>query len=411
MAPGGGRASSSPRPVPSPRAVPSATACQDRSGGSSSTTARSATKVPRPGRGTTRPSSASRAIARCTVTGEARWRAISSLTDGRRLPGGRARAAVRTSSITRWVVLLSIMSNGSNATTAVAVTQPFHARLAPGLLLGAVGVVGFSFSLPATRMALRDLDPWVVAFGRASVAALLAAVVLLATRSPWPNRAQWRSLAIVTGGVVIGFPLLTSLALHHRTSAHAAIVVGLAPAATAVMAVLRAGERPSRAFWLASAAGTAAVLVFAFISGAGALRLTDLELLLAVALVALGYAEGGAVARELGGTRTICWALLLSVPLLAPVTAVRVAQTGFHVQLDSGFGFAYVSLVSMFAAFFAWYAGLARGGVARIGQVQLAQAPLTLLWAGAFLGERVTLGSALTAVLVVGCVAATQRAR
>ena len=303
------------------------------------------------------------------------------------------------------------MSNGSNATTAVAVTQPWRAKVPPGVLLGTIGVIGFSFSLPATRLALRDLDPWVVAFGRALVAAALAALVLYATRALRPTRAQWRSLAIVAAGVVIGFPLLTSLALHHRTAAHGAIVVGLAPAATAVMAVLRAGERPSRAFWLASAAGTLAVLVFAFVSGAGSLRVTDLELLLAVVLVGLGYAEGGALARDLGGTRTICWALILSAPLLVPIVAVRLAQTGFHVHADSAFGFAYVATISMFAAFFAWYAGLARGGVARIGQIQLVQAPLTLLWAGLLLGEAVTVGSALTAVLVVACVAATQKAR
>jgi drug/metabolite transporter (DMT)-like permease len=250
-----------------------------------------------------------------------------------------------------------------------------------------------------------------VAFGRALVAAVLAGLVLWLSRAPRPSRAQWRSLAIVAAGVVVGFPLLTSLALHHRTAAHGAIVVGLAPATTAVMAVLRAGERPSAAFWLASAAGTAAVLVFAFVSGAGELRLTDVELLVGVVILGLGYAEGGVLARELGGTRTVCWALVMSAPLLVPVVAVRVAQTGFHLGADSGFGFAYVSLISMFAAFFAWYAGLARGGVARIGQVQLAQAPLTLLWSGLFLSERVTVGSAVTAVVVVGCVAATQKAR
>jgi drug/metabolite transporter (DMT)-like permease len=319
------------------------------------------------------------------------------------------------------------MSSTSNVTISGAVTQRrahlrglslqwrAHLRgLSPqwrGVVLGAIGVVAFSFSLPATRLALRDLDPWVVAFGRAAVAAALAAVLLWATRAPWPTARQWRALAIVAIGVVIGFPLLTSLALHHRTAAHGAIVVGLVPAATAVMAVLRAGERPSAAFWAASAAGTVAVVVFAFVSGAGALRLSDLELLGAVVLVALGYAEGGALARELGGPRTICWALVLCAPLLVPVVAVRIAQTGFHLHADSAFGFAYVSCVSMFAGFFAWYAGLARGGVARIGQLQLAQAPLTLLWAGLLLGERATGGSALTAVLVVGCVAATQRAR
>lgn len=278
-------------------------------------------------------------------------------------------------------------------------------------MLGAIGVVGFSFSLPATRLALRDLDPWVVAFGRAVVAAALAGALLGAVRAPRPTRAQLRSLLIVAAGVVVGFPLLTSLALHHRTSAHAAIVVGLAPAATAVMAVLRAGERPSAPFWLASAAGTAAVLAFAFVSGAGELRATDLELLGAVVLVGLGYAEGGAVARELGGARTICWALVLSAPLLAPVAAVRLAQTSAHLHADSAFGFAYVSAVSMFAAFFAWYAGLARGGVAKVGQLQLAQAPLTLVWAALFLDERVSPASVLTAIAVLACVGATQRAR
>jgi len=309
------------------------------------------------------------------------------------------------------------MGTDSNATAVRGVTQLSATRLrglspqSRGVALGTLGVLAFSFSLPATRLALRDLDPWVVAFGRAAVAAALAGVLLWATRAPWPNARQWRALAIVAVGVVIGFPLLTSLALHHRTAAHGAVVVGLIPAATAVMAVLRAGERPSGAFWAASAAGAVAVVAFAFVSGAGALGLSDLELLGAVVLVGLGYAEGGALARELGGPRTICWALVLVAPLLVPVAAVRVAQTGFHLHADSAFGFAYVSCVSMFAGFFAWYAGLARGGVARIGQLQLAQAPLTLLWAGLLLGERVTVGSALTAVLVVGCVAATQRAR
>src|SRR4051812_32929278 len=215
MAPGGGRASSSPRPVPSPRAVPSATACQDRSGGSSSTTARSATKVPRPGRGTTRPSWASRAIARWTVTGEARWRAISSRTDGRRLPGGGARAAVRTSSITRASVLPSVMETASNVTPRVAITQARRraTELPPGLLLGALGVLGFSFSLPATRLAVADLDPLLVAFGRAVVAGLLSVALLAATRAPRPTRRQLPGLAAVVVGVVVGFPLFTSLAL------------------------------------------------------------------------------------------------------------------------------------------------------------------------------------------------------
>src|SRR3954452_8653821 len=338
---GGSASSSSSGAACSGGRSASATSCQPRSGARGSVPAavgvprgcaRSATNVPRPGRGTTSPSPASRASARCTVTGDARWRAISSRTDGRRLPGGRARAAVRTSSITRDSVLPSIMSTESNVTTSAAVTQDRlqrgrlgayvherHAALPPGLVLGALGVLGFSFSLPATRLAVADLDPVLVAFGRAVVAGLLSIAVLSATHAPRPSAAEVRSLAVVALGVIVGFPLFTSLALHRLPAAHGAVVVGMLPAVTAVTAVLRAGERPTRAFWLASGAGLVAVLTFALTQGGGGLGLPDLELLAAVALCALGYAEGGRLSRELGGARTICWALVLALPVTVPV--------------------------------------------------------------------------------------------
>jgi drug/metabolite transporter (DMT)-like permease len=286
----------------------------------------------------------------------------------------------------------------------------YVSALPPGLLLGALGVLAFSFTMPATRLAVADLDPWLIAFGRAVVAGLLAALVLVATRAPRPTPAQWRSLAFVALGVVVGFPLFTSLALRDLPASHGAVVVGMLPAATAVAAVLRAGERPTRAFWLASTAGLAAVLVFALTRGGGDLGLPDLELLAAIALCALGYAEGGRLSRELGGARTICWALVLSLPVTITVTAVALAQDGAHASATAWLGFAYVSVISMFLGFFAWYAGLARGGVAKIGQVQLAQPVLTLLWASLILGESVGSATVLAALVVLACVVATQRA-
>jgi drug/metabolite transporter (DMT)-like permease len=282
--------------------------------------------------------------------------------------------------------------------------------LPPGLLLGALGVLAFSFTMPATRLAVVDLDPWLIAFGRAVVAGLLAALVLAATRAPRPTPAQWRSLALVALGVVVGFPLFTSLALRDLPASHGAVVVGMLPAATAVAAVLRAGEHPTRAFWLASTAGLAAVLAFALTRGGGDLGGPDLELLAAIALCALGYAEGGRLSRELGGARTICWALVLSLPVTTVVTATALIHTGAHAGTTAWLGFAYVSVISMFLGFFAWYAGLARGGVAKIGQVQLAQPVLTLLWAALILGESVGLATVLTALVVLACVVATQRA-
>jgi drug/metabolite transporter (DMT)-like permease len=317
--------------------------------------------------------------------------------------------------MTRCCALPLIMRSTDNAIALDRVTPPLRARVASalpaGLVLGAFGILAFSFSLPATRLAVADLDPWFVAFGRAAVAAVLASVYLAATRAPRPNRPQVRSLAIVVAGVVVGFPLLTSLALRAETASHGAVVIAILPAATAVAAVARAHERPGRRFWLASGAGLLAVLAFVASQGLAGVQLADLWLLAAVGLCAVGYAEGGALSRALGGARTICWALVLAAPLTFAIAVVAGIGDGLHASATSWLGFAYVSAFSMFLGFFAWYAGLARGGVARIGQVQLAQPVLTLGWSALLLGEAVSGLTVLTALAVLVCVAATQRAR
>jgi drug/metabolite transporter (DMT)-like permease len=210
---------------------------------------------------------------------------------------------------------------------------------------------------------------------------------------------------------VAGFPLLSAWALTAMPASHGAVVAGLLPAATAVMAALRAGERPSRGFWLAARLGLAAVLAFGAAQGAGRPQRADALILGAVVLGALGYAEGGALARTLGGWQVISWALVLAVPFLLPVVAWRVAATGLHASGAAWLGFAYVSLISMYAAFFAWYRALAQGGVAQIGQIQLAQPVLTMLWSALLLGERVSGAMALAAAAVLASVALTQRAR
>ncbi|MER5454642.1 DMT family transporter [Micromonospora sp. NPDC002389] len=282
-----------------------------------------------------------------------------------------------------------------------------------GLALGALGVLAFSLSLPATRVAVHHLDPWFVAFGRAVGAALLAGAYLRLTAAPPPTRRQWRRLATVALGVVVGFPLFTSLALTTQTAAHGAVVVTVLPAMTAVFAVLRAGERPPRRFWFVGAAGLLAVLAFLVATGTvhGALSLADLYLLAAVVLCGLGYAEGGALARELGGARTICWALLLSLPVTLPVTVASAVTHPPTADVAAWSAFGYLTTVSMFLGFFAWYAGLARGGIAQVGQIQLAQPVLTLLWSALLLAETVSAASILAALVVLVCVVWTQRTR
>src|SRR3954453_15238536 len=229
-----------------------------------------------------------------------------------------------------------------------------------GLALATLGVAIFSFSLPATRLAVADLDPLFVAFGRAAVAAALGAVVLRALRAPRPRGAQWRSLAIVAFGVVAAFPLFTALALRPVDATHGAGGIARLPAWTALFAVLRAGESPSRGFWLAAGFGLVAVLAFIVSRGLGAIKLADLALLCGPGLCALAYAEGGALSRTLGGPQTICWALLLALPLSLPLTLAFLPSG--HVGTDAWLGFAYVSLFSMFLGFFAGVRGWGGGG-------------------------------------------------
>lgn len=260
-------------------------------------------------------------------------------------------------------------------------------------------------------MAVGEIDGAVVGLGRGVVAAVLAAAVLLATRQPVPPRRLWGRLAVVSLGVVLGFPLFSALALRAVPASHGAVVVGLLPAATAAMATLRAGERPSPAFWASSLLGLAAVVSFAAAMGAGLPRPADGLLLLAVALGALGYAEGGALAREMGAWQVICWALVMAAPFLAPVVLSRVLEGGLSASPAAWAGFAYVSVVSQFLGFFAWYRGLAMGGVARVGQLQLAQPVLTLAWSALLLGERPSAWTAVAAAAVLASVALTQRAR
>jgi drug/metabolite transporter (DMT)-like permease len=292
-----------------------------------------------------------------------------------------------------------------------AIRQPSVTRPPAGLALGLLGVLGFSFSLPATRLAVEGLDPWFVTFARAAVAGALAALYLLAVGASLPTRAQWRRLALVAGGAVIGFPLLTGLALVTSEAQHGAVVVALLPAATALAAVARANERPGALFWAAATAGLLVIVTFTVTGSDGAITGADVFLLGAVAVCAVAYAEGGVLSRDLGGARTICWALVLSTPVTLPIAAISAATTSLHAEPTAWLGLAYVSAISMFLGFFAWYAGLARGGVAKVGQVQLLQPLLTFVWAGLVLGEHVGVGTILAAAGVLASVVVTQRAR
>ncbi len=279
-----------------------------------------------------------------------------------------------------------------------------------GFAYGFLGVFIFSLTLPATRVAVADLDATVVGLGRAVVAALLAVVLLKVTRQPQPSRRHLLSLIIIAVGVIVGFPLLSAWAMQSLPAAHGAIVLGILPLATALAGTLRSGDRPSSAFWWWSSLGSATVVLFAVLTGGGSLHKADLALLGAVAAAAIGYAEGGRLSRELGGWQVICWALVMAAPVLAIPVAWTIVHQGLHASLESWLGFGYVSVFSMFLGFFAWYHGLAIGGVARVSQIQLLQ-PFFTLFASAFLlHEQITQLTTGTAFIVVLMVALGRKA-
>jgi drug/metabolite transporter (DMT)-like permease len=274
---------------------------------------------------------------------------------------------------------------------------------------GLLGVIIFSGSLPATRVAVAGFSPLFLTSARAAIAALLGAALLAVLRQPWPQRKDLVSLVIVALGVVIGFPLLTALALQHITSAHSIVFIGLLPLSTAVFAVLRGGERPKPLFWLFSCIGSATVAAFA-LSGDGAVSLTgDLLMVAAIVVCGLGYAEGAALSRRLGGWQVISWALVLSAPVVLLMTIVTLPPNWDGIGAPAWLGLAYVSIFSMLVGFVFWYRGLARGGIASVGQLQLLQPFLGFALAGLLLHEPVAWSMILATGLVVVCVALARR--
>lgn len=293
--------------------------------------------------------------------------------------------------------------------------RPAGSVLSPltGARWGLLGVLAFSFTVPFTRIAIGGLSPLFIGSGRAVLATALAALSLWVTQQHRPTTRQWTRLLVVAGGIVVGFPMLTSYALSTVPASHAAVVVGVLPAATAVMAVLRGRENPARSFWVFAALGAVAAVTFGSVQngGLGRLHWSDLLLFGAVLAGAVGYAEGGLLARELGSWQTVSWALVVAAPLMVTLTTVSLTQQPPAATPVEWLAFAYLGVVSMFLGFFAWYRGLAIGPMSQVSQVQLVQPVLTITWAGLLLHEPIGWSTVLGGLAVMACAALAVRTR
>ncbi|MCX5383486.1 DMT family transporter [Streptomyces sp. NBC_00083] len=280
-----------------------------------------------------------------------------------------------------------------------------------GTALAGLGVLFFSLTFPSTAWGLESFGPWSMVSLRLLIAALIAGVFLGRGRVPLPDRSHWGGFAVVVLGVMIGFPVLTTLALGTATTSHAAVVVGLLPLTTAAFAALRTRRRPSRAFWAAALAGAAVVVVFTVEQSGGALSRADLYLFAALVLCAAGYTEGGRLSALMPGWHVVGWALVLCVPLALTGAALGLTLEPWHLTVHGVVGLLWVASASTFLGLYLWYRGMAAIGVAKASQLQLAQPLLTLLWSVLLLGEHLTPAAPLAAVGVLVCIVVTQRAR
>lgn len=276
-----------------------------------------------------------------------------------------------------------------------------------GLGWALLGVASFSLTFPALHVALQGLAPTFVGTGRAVFASICAGTLLLATRQPLPSRRHWPGLALVALGVVVGFSWLSAEALVYLSPVQAGVMAGLLPLVTAAAAAWRVGERPAPAFWIAALCGSLGVIAYAMSRGGALLGGGDVALFAAVLFAAFGYAEGGRLARILGGWQVISWALVFAAPFLLIPAVLNYPR--HPVMATSWAAFAYLSLVSQWLGFFAWYRGMALAGVVRTSQVQLMQVFFTLIAAWALLGERVAWSTWLFALWVIAAVAIGRR--
>lgn len=288
-------------------------------------------------------------------------------------------------------------------------TSKVQENTSQGWLNGFIGVVMFSGSLPATRIAVLEFDPVFLTVTRASLAGILALIAVLVFKEKRPDRKQLFPLAIVALGVVVGFPLLSALALQYVTSAHSIVFLGILPISTAIFGIVRGGERPKPIFWFFSIIGSLFVVGFAIAQGLSASPIGDMLMILAVIVCGLAYAEGAKLTKTLGGWQVISWALILAFPLMLPLMFIHMPVSFKGISTAAWFSLAYVSLFSMFIAFIFWYKGLAQGGTATVGQAQLLQPLFGLVLAACLLHEKVSIGMIGVTLGVILCVAGTKK--
>jgi drug/metabolite transporter (DMT)-like permease len=278
-----------------------------------------------------------------------------------------------------------------------------------GMLIGFIGILIFSLTLPVSKIAVLSFNPYFIAFGRACLAGLFALAYLLYQQASLPSKTDLVKIAVIALGVVFGFPIFTTVAMQEGSSSHGAVILGMMPLATTVIGVIRFKERPSIGFWLVSILGAGLVMLYALLKSSGSLSYIDGLLVLGGICACIGYVEGGELSRKMNPRAVISWALLISLPINIVATYLTFSSAYWNADVIAWTSFVYLSLFPMYLGFFFWYEGLAIGGIARVSQVQLIQPFCTLLAASFFLGDSLTAMNMVFAFLVISTVILSKR--
>ena len=273
-----------------------------------------------------------------------------------------------------------------------------------GMLIGFIGILIFSLTLPVSKIAVLSFDPYFIAFGRATLAGMVALAYLLYKKEVMPSKADFAKFVVIALGVVFGFPIFTTLAMAEGSSSHGAVILGMMPLATTVIGVIRFKERPSLGFWLVSLLGAALVVLYALLKNSGSFTYIDVLLVLGGISACVGYVEGGELSKKMNPRSVISWALVISLPINIVMSYATFTPQYLHMDPIAWTSFIYLSLFSMYIGFFFWYEGLAVGGIARVSQVQLTQPFCTLVAASILLGDSLTIMNVVFAFLVVSTV-------
>lgn len=272
------------------------------------------------------------------------------------------------------------------------------------MLFGLIGIICFSLTLPATRIAVPYFGEVIVGLGRTVIAAVIVGIIFLLKKQSLPTKQQFKSLLIVAAGAVLAFPLLTTFAMKSLPVSHGAIELALLPLATAGFAIWRGGERASKRYWIASSMSALTVILYAVYLGLGQLQAGDVALITAVLILGLSYAEGGKLSKELGSWQVIAWAILMGAPFFIIPVGLSLSSTMLEAPIEAWISVLYLGVVSQFLAYVAWYGGMSLGGIAKVGQIQYLQPFLMIGFSVLFLEESITWLTIVFAIIVVMCV-------